>query len=40
MTSRFDVPHDSSVELSPLGIKFFTELFQIYDKVGIYTRMA
>lgn len=31
--SRFDVPHDCSVELSPLGYQFFTELFQFFDKV-------
>ena len=33
--SRFDVPHDSTVELSPLGVKFFTETFQAYDKVAV-----
>jgi len=30
---RFDVPSDCSVELSPLGYQFFTELFEIADKV-------
>ncbi|KAJ3532773.1 hypothetical protein NM688_g7374 [Phlebia brevispora] len=29
---KFDVPHDCSVELSPFGIKFLTDLFQVYDK--------
>ncbi|GBB88447.1 hypothetical protein RclHR1_00150043 [Rhizophagus clarus] len=28
----FDVPHDCSVELSPLGYEFFTEIFQVFDK--------
>lgn len=30
---RFDVPHDCSVELSPKGYQFFTDIFQIFDKV-------
>lgn len=30
---RFDVPSDCSVELSPLGVKFFTETFEAFDKV-------
>jgi Ras family protein T1 len=30
--SRFDVPPDCSVELSPLGYKFLTELFDVFDK--------
>ncbi|KAI0689049.1 mitochondrial Rho 1 [Cytidiella melzeri] len=29
---RFDVPHDCSVELSNLGIKFLTETFTAFDK--------
>ncbi|TFK52599.1 mitochondrial Rho GTPase [Heliocybe sulcata] len=29
---RFDVPHDCSVELSPLGYHFFTDIFETYDK--------
>lgn len=29
---RFEVPHDCSVELSPLGYKFFTDIFEAYDK--------
>ncbi|PSR70536.1 hypothetical protein PHLCEN_2v13575 [Hermanssonia centrifuga] len=29
---KFDVPHDCSVELSPAGIQFFTELFETFDK--------
>ncbi|KDQ20950.1 hypothetical protein BOTBODRAFT_124842 [Botryobasidium botryosum FD-172 SS1] len=32
LSPKFDVPHDCSVELSPLGYQFFTELFQIFDK--------
>lgn len=31
---RFDVPADCSVELSPLGYQFFTEIFEIFDKVS------
>ena len=34
--SRFDVPHDCTVELSPLGVKFLTEIFNAYDKVIRY----
>lgn len=30
--NRFDVPPDCSVELSPLGYHFFTELFETFDK--------
>ncbi|KAF9483383.1 mitochondrial Rho GTPase [Pholiota conissans] len=29
---KFDVPPDCSVELSPLGYQFFTEIFEIFDK--------
>ncbi|KIP10221.1 hypothetical protein PHLGIDRAFT_85427 [Phlebiopsis gigantea 11061_1 CR5-6] len=29
---KFDVQHDCTVELSPLGVKFLTETFQAYDK--------
>ncbi|KAH8104714.1 mitochondrial Rho 1 [Cristinia sonorae] len=29
---KFEVPHDCSVELSPLGYKFFTDIFEAYDK--------
>ncbi|KAF9568805.1 mitochondrial Rho GTPase [Agrocybe pediades] len=29
---KFDVPADCSVELSPLGYQFFTEIFEIADK--------
>ncbi|KAF8903139.1 P-loop containing nucleoside triphosphate hydrolase protein [Gymnopilus junonius] len=29
---KFDVPADCSVELSPMGYKFFTEIFEIFDK--------
>ncbi|CAG8607356.1 13079_t:CDS:10, partial [Acaulospora colombiana] len=28
----FDVPHDCSVELSPNGYQFFTDIFQVFDK--------
>lgn len=31
--SRFDVPYDCSVELSPLGNQFLTDIFEAYDKV-------
>lgn len=30
---RFDVSYDSSVELSPSGYQFLTEIFEIFDKV-------
>jgi len=30
---RFDVPHDCSVELSPQGYQFFTDIFETFDKV-------
>ncbi|KAA1469902.1 mitochondrial Rho GTPase, partial [Dentipellis sp. KUC8613] len=29
---KFDVPPDCSVELSPLGYQFFTDIFETYDK--------
>ncbi|EAU85755.2 mitochondrial Rho 1 [Coprinopsis cinerea okayama7 len=29
---KFDVPYDCSVELSPLGYQFFTDIFEIFDK--------
>jgi len=29
---RFDVPSDCSVELSPLGYQFFTDVFEVFDK--------
>jgi Ras family protein T1 len=31
---RFDVPYDCSVELSPLGNQFLTDIFEAYDKVS------
>jgi len=34
---RFDVPSDCSVELSPSGHQFFTELFEIFDKVVAFS---
>lgn len=33
--SRFDVNADSSVELSPDGYSFFTEIFEKFDIVRI-----
>jgi hypothetical protein len=35
---RFDVPYDCSVELSPLGYQFFTDLFETFDKVPSVSR--
>ncbi len=32
---RFDVPHDCSVELSPKGYQFFTDIFETFDRVWI-----
>ena len=32
--SRFDVPYDCSVELSPLGNQFLTDIFEAYDKAS------
>jgi Ras family protein T1 len=29
---KFDVPHDCSVELSPQGYQFFTDIFETFDK--------
>ncbi|CAL1712907.1 unnamed protein product [Somion occarium] len=29
---KFDVPHDCSVELSPLGYQFLTDIFESFDK--------
>lgn len=29
---KFDVPSDCSVELSPLGYQFFTDVFEVFDK--------
>ena len=31
---RFDVPYDCSVEMSPLGNQFLTDIFEAYDKVS------
>ena len=33
MRFRYDVPLDCSVELSPLGYQFFTDIFEVFDKV-------
>jgi mitochondrial Rho GTPase 1 len=30
--TRFDVSPDCSVELSPLGYKFLTDVFEVFDK--------
>lgn len=30
------MPHDCTVELSPVGVKFLTEIFQAYDKVRVF----
>ncbi len=32
VVDRFEVPHDCSVELSPLGYQFFTDIFEVFDK--------
>ncbi|QRV86369.1 EF-hand 1, calcium-binding site protein [Ceratobasidium sp. AG-Ba] len=32
LAPKFDVPPDCSVELSPQGYQFFTDIFQIFDK--------
>ncbi|KAG9096861.1 ERMES complex Ca(2+)-binding regulatory GTPase gem1 [Ceratobasidium sp. 370] len=32
LAPKFDVPQDCSVELSPQGYQFFTDIFQIFDK--------
>lgn len=32
LSPRFDVPSDCSVELSPLGNQFFTDIFEAYDR--------
>ncbi|KAI5452731.1 ERMES complex Ca(2+)-binding regulatory GTPase gem1 [Naganishia albida] len=32
LSPRFDVPYDCSVELSPLGNQFFTDIFEAYDR--------
>jgi Ras family protein T1 len=32
LSPRFDVPNDCSVELSPLGNQFFTDIFEAYDR--------
>jgi hypothetical protein len=37
---RFDVPSDCSVELSPLGYQFFTDIFEVFDKVFIFSDTA
>ena len=35
MGHRFDVSPDCSVELSPLGYQFFTDIFEVFDKVSL-----
>lgn len=37
---RFDVPSDCSVELSPLGYQFFTDVFEVFDKVLSFLSVA
>lgn len=37
---RFDVPSDCSVELSPLGYQFFTDVFEVFDKVLSFLNVA
>ena len=32
-SDRLDVPHDCSVELSQKGYQFFTDIFELFDKV-------
>lgn len=32
LSPRFDVPYDCSVELSPMGNQFLTDIFEAYDK--------
>jgi len=32
LVPQFDVPSDCSVELSPLGYQFFTDIFEVFDK--------
>ncbi|KAK2465261.1 hypothetical protein APHAL10511_002615 [Amanita phalloides] len=32
LSPKFDVPHDCSVELSPLGYQFFTDIFETFDQ--------
>ncbi|CEL52020.1 hypothetical protein RSOLAG1IB_00557 [Rhizoctonia solani AG-1 IB] len=32
LSPKFEVPHDCSVELSPQGYQFFTDIFQIFDR--------
>jgi len=34
---RFDVPPDCSVELSAHGYQFFTDIFEAFDKVRIFS---
>ncbi|KAJ9101735.1 hypothetical protein QFC21_003074 [Naganishia friedmannii] len=34
LSPRFDVPYDCSVELSPLGNQFFTDIFEAYDRAS------
>lgn len=30
---RFDIPSDTTAELSPKGYQFFTDIFETFDKV-------
>jgi len=38
--SRFDVPHDCSVELSPKGYQFFTDIFETFDKAILHVKLS
>lgn len=40
LQSRFDVPHDCSVELSPKGYQFFTDIFETFDKVILHFKFS
>jgi hypothetical protein len=40
MRYRFDVPLDCSVELTPLGYQFFTDIFEVFDKVFFLLRLV
>ena len=37
---RFDVPHDCSVELSPKGHQFFTDIFETFDKAISHAKFS
>lgn len=37
---RFDVLHDCSVELSPKGYQFFTDIFETFDKAISHAKFS